>query len=43
LWNEWSTIPDLAAHAQSLKARYEVRIEYTKVGVPSDSTKGVQL
>jgi hypothetical protein len=26
LWQEWSEIPDLAAHAGRLKARYEVRI-----------------
>jgi len=26
LWEEWSAVPDLAGHAQRLKARYEVRI-----------------
>jgi hypothetical protein len=26
LWEEWSTIPTLAQHAQRLKARYEVRV-----------------
>jgi hypothetical protein len=33
LWNEWNAIPDLAAHAQSLKARYEVRIEGDRNGM----------
>jgi hypothetical protein len=26
LWTEWSVIPDLAAHADRLRARYEVRL-----------------
>jgi hypothetical protein len=26
LWDEWSVIPDLAAHASHLKARYQVRL-----------------
>ena len=26
LWEEWSVVPDLAAHASDLKARYQVRL-----------------
>jgi len=27
LWEEWSAVPDLATHAQRLKARYQVRLQ----------------